>query len=314
MAEASLGILRTRQGQFDEARKSLQEAVAGNSNNYLADYYYGFAVSREGMDSTNMITGYSPESASVMRAELKKAIELNPGFPESYSLLAFVNMVTGEELDQAIRLLQRALALSPGRQDLRLELAQVYLRKQKLDLARQILEPLRNAKDRQLHKQAEMLLDSIRRYQDQISQFNSARDLPGSETPRLRRHDESSTVVTESNQTPKSESDYLQAALRPVESGEQRIQGLFIKLDCDSKGVAYFSVQTGNRMYRIRATALGRVQLTAYVQAPAEVSCGARKNPENVVLTYRPTSDPKTHAQRSMETQSPLNLCRRISS
>jgi tetratricopeptide (TPR) repeat protein len=215
MAEASLGILRTRQGQFDEARKSLQEAVAGNSNNYLADYYYAFAVSREGMDSTNMITGYSPESASVMRAELKKAIELNPGFPESYSLLAFVNMVTGEELDQAIRLLQRALALSPGRQDLRLELAQVYLRQQKLDLARQILEPLRNAKDRQLHKQAEMLLDSIKRYQDQTSQFNSARDLPGSETPRLRRHDESSTVATESDQTPKSESDYLQAALRP---------------------------------------------------------------------------------------------------
>jgi hypothetical protein len=35
------------------------------------------------------------------------------------------------------------------------------------------------------------------------------------------------------------------------------------------------------------------VQLTAYTQAPAEVSCGARKNPENIVLTFRPSKEAK---------------------
>jgi tetratricopeptide (TPR) repeat protein len=38
MAEASLGILRARQGRFDEAKNALQEAVKGDSNNYLAHY------------------------------------------------------------------------------------------------------------------------------------------------------------------------------------------------------------------------------------------------------------------------------------
>ncbi len=38
-----------------------------------------------------------------MRAELTKAIELNPNFPESYSLLAFVNTVTGEDLEKIDR-------------------------------------------------------------------------------------------------------------------------------------------------------------------------------------------------------------------
>src|SRR5207248_2732656 len=33
MAQASLGIVRMRQGRFDEARKALQEAVSGSSNN-----------------------------------------------------------------------------------------------------------------------------------------------------------------------------------------------------------------------------------------------------------------------------------------
>ena len=87
--------------------------------------------------------------------------------------------------------------------------------------------------------------------------------------------------------------DLLRENLRPLEPGEQRIQGTFLKLDCDNKGVAYFSIQAADRVYKIRATALQRVQLTAYTPAPPEVSCGPRKSPENVVLTYRPTSDAK---------------------
>src|SRR5207253_1042881 len=162
MAQASLGIVKMRQGQFSEAKKNLQEAVSGSSNNYLAHYYYAYVISRESMDSANMVRSYSPEDAATMRAELKKAIELKPDFPESYSLLAFVNVVTGEELDESIELLKRALMLSPGRQDISLHLAQIYFRQQKFDLAQQTLEPLHNAKDRRLQQQADMLLASVK--------------------------------------------------------------------------------------------------------------------------------------------------------
>ncbi len=287
MAHASLGMVRMRQHKFDEAKRSLQEAVDSESSNYLTHYYYAFALSREGMDSMNMIRSYSSEVANRMRAELRKAIQLNPGFPESYSLLAFVNMVTGEELDESVTLLNKALTLSPGRQDLSFHLAQIYMRQQKFDLARQTLEPLRTAKDRQLQKQADMLLESIKRYQE----YSSASVANTPERPELRQREESADTATDV--APKSEADYLREALRPLGAGEQRIQGLFMKLDCDSKGVAYFEIQASDRAYRIRATALGRVQLTAYTQAPTQVTCGARKNPENVVLSFRPTTDPK---------------------
>jgi len=292
MAQASLGIVRARQGRFDEARKALQEAVDGNSSNYLAHYYYAYALSREGMDAGNFVRSYSPETAAIMRAELKKAIELGPNFPGSYSLLAFVNLVNGEQLDESIGLLKRALALSPGRQDLNLQLAQIYLRQEKFDLARQTLEPLRETKDRQLHAQAQMLLESIKRYEEQIARYKSGEMVSPSDAPRLRRQSEPSTTVAAEPQM--SESDVLQQALRPVETGEQRIQGSFTKLECDnSKGVAYFLIQTSDRVYKLRATSLGRVKLTTFVPAPPEVSCGARKNPENVVFTFRPTNDPK---------------------
>jgi tetratricopeptide (TPR) repeat protein len=289
MAQASLGIVKVRQGKIDEAKQDLQKAVAGNSKNYLTHYYYAYVLSREGMDSSNMVHDYAPEDAATMRAELKKAIELKPDFPESYSLLAFVNVVTGEYLDESIGLLRRGLTLSPGRLDMSLHLAQIYFRQQKFDLARETLEPLRTAKDRRLQQQANFLLASIKRYEDQMSQFNAARE-SGSGPVMIRPRADSEN---EKESAPMSENEALREHLRPLEAGEQHIQGAFLKLDCDNKGVAYFSVQAADRPYRIRAAVLQRVQLTAYTPAAARISCGPRKEPENVVITFRPTTDPK---------------------
>ena len=290
MALASLGILRARQGRFDEARKTLQEAVAGNSSNYLAHYYYAFALSREGMDTNNIVRDYSGERASLMRAELTKAIELNPNFPESYSLLAFINTVTGEDLEKSIDLLQRALRLSPGRQDLSLLLAQVHMRQKKFDLAKQVLAPLQNAKDRRLKEQTEALLKSIQDYENALTRFNTD-TAPGN--PELRPQSSAAETSEEPPSKPPSEHDYLRETLRAVGAGEERIQGLFVKLECDNRAVAYFIIQAGDRLYKIRATALDRVQLISYVPGASEVSCGVRKNQENVVITFRPATDPK---------------------
>jgi tetratricopeptide (TPR) repeat protein len=287
MALASLGILRARQGRFDEAQKNLQEAANANSGNYLVHYYYAYALSREGMDANNVVSIYASETAAKMRAELAKAIELNPTFPESYSLLAFVNTVTGEDLDGTSKLLTKALALAPGRQDLSLLLAQVYLRQQKSDLARQILEPLSNTKDRNIKRQADLILASIKQYEDAMSRYNSG-------APQLQQPKSEPTDSREPPTNPMSESDYLRESLRPVETGETRIQGLFVKLDCNNSGVAFFMIQSSDKLYKIRATALGNVQLISYVQGAAtEVGCGARKNQESVVMTFRPTNDPK---------------------
>jgi len=207
MARASLGILRARQGRFDEAKKNLQEAANANSANYLVHYYYAYALSREGMDANNMIYTYASQTATTMRAELNKAIELNPKFPESYSLLVFINTVMNEDLDRSIELLKKALSLSPGRQDFTLLLAQIYLRQQKFDLAKQSLEPLRNANERRLKSQAESLLASIKKYEDAMARSNA---MSSSGPPDLRERQTGETIVTEESPSkPMSESDYL---------------------------------------------------------------------------------------------------------
>src|SRR5947209_18101417 len=99
------------------------------------------------MNAAQMVYGYDEITANKMRAELKKAIALRPDYPESYSLLAFVNLVTGADLDESVKLLRQVLTTSPGRSDLLYVLAQVYMRQEDFKTARQLLERLAQNKN-----------------------------------------------------------------------------------------------------------------------------------------------------------------------
>src|ERR1043165_5046089 len=102
MAHASLGMAYFHEGKIDQAYASLERAVSLNSQNYLAHYYYAFALSRSGPDGEPTVAGYSAEVAAKIREHLEKAIALRPDYPESYSLLAFVSLVTRKGIDESI--------------------------------------------------------------------------------------------------------------------------------------------------------------------------------------------------------------------
>jgi tetratricopeptide (TPR) repeat protein len=292
MAQASLGMVHIRQQRFGDAKKVLAQAVAGNSNNYyLTHYFYAYALSREGVGALGGVSSYPPETVKIMRAQLRRAIELNPTYPDSYALLAIVNIVAGDELDEAAESLRKVLKLAPARQELAVELGQLYLRQEKYDLAIQTLQPLRNSQDGLLRKQAEILIQSAELRQKQAAEPNLSRSPEASEG--TRRDPTTSADNREDQKAPGSESDQILEALRDLKAGEQRIQGTFVKLDCDSKGVAYFTIQASDRVHKFRAIVLDRVLFRTFVAVQPEITCGVRKSPENVVLTYRPSADPK---------------------
>lgn len=163
IAYASLGMTRVRQRQGAEAKRLLQQATTLEPDNYLTHYYYAYALSREEMDDEQEITEYKPEPAQIMRRELRNAIALNPNFTEPYRLLAFINLVTGEQLPEAIELLRQGLKLSPGRPDLTFILAQVYLRMKDSDAARTTLQQLLNSgANPRLRARAQALLERMK--------------------------------------------------------------------------------------------------------------------------------------------------------
>ena len=298
MAHASLAMLRVRQGKIDEARNGLERAAA-NSQNYLIHYYYAYALSRQGMNESQMISGFSKENLAKMREELKKAIALRPDFPESYSLLAFINLVDGTNLDESAALLKQALAVSPGRNDLALLLVRVYMRAEDFKSARQLAEKLsQNQSDPKVREEATIILAGIVSNEENLARYRAAREArvastaSSDQTPGSRRRNE---VIVEQTgpQVSTDPFSYLQEALRPPAEGEKQIQGTLLRLECDAKGIL-FVIQLADRIIKLRSKTFENVQITAFTNdAGTEITCGPRKPANPVVVCYQPTSDLK---------------------
>ncbi|HEX7177236.1 MAG TPA: DUF1570 domain-containing protein [Pyrinomonadaceae bacterium] len=317
MAHASLGVLRARQRRFAEAKEHLGRAVAADARNHLAHYYYAHTLSREGMDETGLVGGYTEQAANQMRAALAKAIKLKPDFAEAYHLAAFVNLVTGEQIDESIELLKRAIEIAPGREEFTLSLAQLHLRKQDFAAARKLIEPLaQSSTDAQLRANAQSLLNNIVNFEGRASRLqpdsagasahddDNASPASGEGPPRLLRRG-ASAGAQETGKTPDelvadALSEAVLEALRKPLTGEARAQGLLARLECDAKGIV-FHVRVGGRVLKLRSAGFDGLHVMAFTQeAGGQISCGARKPESLVVVTYRAASDARAKSDGEM--------------
>ena len=283
LANASLAMLLLRQGKAPEARKQLEKAAA-NSSNYLLHYYYAYALSRQGEDE-QMVSTFSYETANIMRAELKKAIELRPDFAESYNLLAFINLVTATNIDESIEMLKSVLANSPGKNDVKFMLAQLELQKGDIKSARPLLEQLSGIyNDAETRQRAQMLLDQLKEREEQLARYRDSNAT------------QSNIVVEQTTDAPVKidPSSYLREALRKPDAGETQVQGILERIDCDPKGVV-FNVRIAGRVLKVRAASFDNVDLTSFSpDAGGEISCGPRKSESSVVVCYVASTDART--------------------
>jgi tetratricopeptide (TPR) repeat protein len=277
LAYASLGMLRVEQRRFKEARAYLERASASDPQSYLVHYYYAFALSRESMDEEQSTSGYAPETAHTMQAELRRSIELEPGFPEPYHLLAFVHLAMNERLDEAVSLLKRALSLSPGRYEFVNVLAQVYLRQEDYESARRALEPLvRASADRQVREQAQSMLNVV------VSLEESARRSPSIEN-NLKMTERALASEARSELTLRP----VRSVLRKRFEGE-RVRGLLTDIECTETGVL-LSVTVGEHTLKLHNNSLRRITFVTYVpEIKGQLTCGARAPANSAIVTYRP--------------------------
>ncbi len=112
-AYAALGRLAVHQRRYAEAKKYLQKATT-SPQSYMTHYLYAYVLSREGVSPTGHITEYSRENAAAMREQLLRAIKLAPGYAPAYYLLALVNSVANERLEEALEMAQKARQLAPS--------------------------------------------------------------------------------------------------------------------------------------------------------------------------------------------------------
>jgi tetratricopeptide (TPR) repeat protein len=310
MAHASMGMAYFYQGKVAEAQASLERAVAANSQNYLAHYYYAFTLSRPPVEG-QPVTGYSAEVAKKIREHLQKAIALRPDYPESYNLLGFVSLVTGENVDEAIASLKQALSDSPGRDDFASTLGQLYMRKNDYKAARQMFEQVSKSEtDEQMRQYSQTMLEQLRKIEENRELYESAkkRANDAQREPDIS-YAPAATRTTDSTGTRSSEpapstvpqpasdpSSYLREVLRPPGEGETQLQATLLRLECDGKGVT-FVLQTANGLLRLRTASLEDIEITTYdPKVKGELTCGERKPENPVIVCFTPNSDKKIKA------------------
>lgn len=302
MANASLGLLRMRQGKHDEARKRLERAVADSSQNYLIHYYYAYALSQEGNSDMETVMGMAPETAAIIRRELKRAIELRPDFLESYSLLAFVNLVTENELEGTTEMLKGALAGSPHRYDLMFMLAQLYLRKQDFKAARQLIDKIITNADEDVRQRAQRLLTQLVSLEEHLARIEKLKE----EEASYRRTgtatgDSSETTSPTTIEHPFDPAAALRDSLRRPVTGETQTQGTLTRLDCDAKGIT-FVVKVGNRLLKLNTDTFRHANIKSFSEdAGNEITCGVRKTQNNVVVAYVPLNDPRAKVDGALK-------------
>lgn len=280
-AHAALGRLRLQQRRFSEAKRSLERAVTLDPQNYLAHYVYADALSEEGLASDDSVEdNFSPETLRLMRAELKKAIELAPRFIEAYRLLAFIDLVANEQLDEASALLKQALKLAPQRRELTFLLAQVNLRQDDFQSARQLLSRLlQTADNERLREQAQALLETVAAREELVRRLQAA-----AAAQALSDNKPVGTIQPCDAPQPGPQK-------KPLRFNGEQVCGMLLRVECD-EGEVLLVVEAGGRTLKLHSEALNRIRFVTYTaEVRGQMTCGQRQPATPVLVTYRSTSN-----------------------
>jgi tetratricopeptide (TPR) repeat protein len=142
LPEEGLGLLAARRGQTDEALQHLQAAMARGSGNFLVYYAYARDKYHATADAEGRLARLADPEAGEIRQALQRSIALMPTFAPAHELLGFFEMIQGDDLAVAGQQIQYAIQLAPDNQSYLISLAQLDIRMQNPDLARQTLQPL----------------------------------------------------------------------------------------------------------------------------------------------------------------------------
>lgn len=318
-AYTTLGMVKFRRGKYDEAKTYLEKAVSDDQKNPLALYYYAYTLSRENED--NLGSKFSAETSAKMRNALKKSIALNPSFAGSYDLLAFISLVNNENLDEAIQLLRKALAIQPGNQQFAMRIAEIYLRQQKYDEAKTIAEKIaKTADEPEIKSRAESLKLNIERMQENRAQYEASlkqyeESVKDRSNQRVKQNEDS--VKDRTNQpvlarrgsreekvlTPEEAARLqeeekmisLNEAVGKAKPGERQVIGHITKINCVSEKVNY-TVKTDKETFSLFSKDFQSLTLVDLSGKGNNAQVGCAENLANInsVITFRESSASKS--------------------
>lgn len=308
MANTAMGTVKMQQRKFSEAKTYLEKAISDDLKNHMAYYNYAYLLSRENQDEFGFSTSIKPETAAKMREALKKSISINPSFTPSYELLAFVNLVKGENLDETVEMLKKALTYQPGDQQIILRIADIYARQEKFPQAKQLAEKIAATTDEpEIKSRAENLLSNIKtmdsikaqneamrkEYEENKKKYEAQRNeaAKNGNRPVLTRRDRAEKTPEEiAKEEELAQILSINQALKQPGENEKQVIGRITKVACPPKMIVY-TVKTDDGTVSLFSKDFQNLALVAFGSGAenAQLGCNANLTNFKAVLTYKPT-------------------------
>jgi tetratricopeptide (TPR) repeat protein len=276
----ALAPLLLESDRFDEVRYGIDQAGRRQDPGPLGHYYYALSLIRE-----NPIP--SAIQLSRIRRELQVAIDLDPAFADSYHQLAASYLETDEGADEALGMLETALALGPDNPDYLVTYSRFLIQQGRFDDARDVLLPLI---DRMTDSATR---DSAVGIMESIAGRTGGRGLVGEGFAEITTNSgPTSEPVTEPVAPP------LAAATRPPDTieitrlveGEQQ-GGLLTLVDCRDGLALTVEDETGSRVFYTDSPERVNFSSSSSADVGREISCGIQDPPIRVVVTFRPVQE-----------------------
>jgi tetratricopeptide (TPR) repeat protein len=286
LALTTSSLIKAAGFYYDEAEQLAEKAIENEPDNFLNHYRFALALGKRGMTEFGFVSGYNTGLANQMREEGKLSIALNPNFIPSYALLAFVNAVRNEALDESIVLINEALKIAPGNQQYQIRLAELNLRKEKFSEARKLaLDVIQTTESNGVKLYAQNTIQRIDATEFQLEQIRTKnakfenneivteKPLSDDEIKRLRE---------------KATNEQIRAILKRPTLDEKRIFGSLAKIECGNNRVDFlFKTQTG--LLKFHSNSLDGVRLLSLVEEMSDyrLNCGGLIRENNASIIFK---------------------------
>ena len=276
-AYRGLGYAYLQKKQYAIAGTYFHRAAQLNSKDPRVHYLSALVLSKEGTFSDR-------EQLPEATKELETAIALDPSFADSYMLLGFAQFRAGDAAS-ALETTQKAIALNPGNETYRFNLARMYLANKKVDECVAVLHGLEKAQDEQLAGRVEDLLARIKAAQEAMARALMPLRPPGSVDLSDDADDSADDAVNAQSAGPEPEMEPSTKAV-PVKV----IRGTITAVDCSGPLSASLTLVSPAGKWKMNVA--DRNHLLVF--GLDKFSCSWSR--QNVVIRYRETA----HAQRDV--------------
>lgn len=193
---------------------------------------------------------------------------MDPTLADAHAELARLLFERAGSGREPLDLMQKAIALAPGRDDYVFNFGSMLANRGAFADARTILTPLSvNASRDEIRSSSRSLLDRIEKYEKRL-----ANEGAGAGAPNQLASGPTMTVP----------------AFRAVQPGEQQVFGLLQAIECP-RGLIRLVVEAEGALTRVHSTAFDRIDFISYRNdLTGSISCGARTAEHAVLVTYRP--------------------------